>query len=256
VQRSGSDELGHAATSDKWGSVNHVESGHIHLSPSKTTADMGCDLLPVEDSSEWEDVDVIDTTVDDHTSPSGTYAIPTRGVVRRAAQCKIVDEWGEAISFGELLPGSPSWLCASNSEKPPSRLVVFFVGHWWCGLCHDYALGSIAKLSPASLIRDGVRVVIVSSGSWKVIAKYRAMFHIPFPVYVDRGTRLYSSLGMGKSMPNPFAEARLKHRPSYHQHAFTRQMVTGMVVSSVQFNTSMNSVDCHRTECSAWEASS
>jgi hypothetical protein len=83
------------------------------------------------------------------------------------------------------------------------------------------------------LIREGVRVVIVSSGSWKVIAKYRAMFHIPFPVYVDSGTRLYRSLGMRKSLPNPFAEAKLKHSPSYHRHVFARQMVTGMMVSSV-----------------------
>lgn len=87
-------------------------------------------------------MDIIDTTLNDYTSASWTYDLPTRGTVLHAAQCRIVDEWGETIPFGKLLPVSPSWLCASN-EKPSSRLVVVFVGHWLCGLCHDYALGSI-----------------------------------------------------------------------------------------------------------------
>ena len=89
---------------------------------------------------------------------------------------------------------------------------------------------SLAKLSPAALLRAGVKVCVISSGTWKAITKYKEMFNIPatFNVYVDRGTRLYKALGMRSRMPNPFPEMKLKFRPSYHRHAFLRQMANGM----------------------------
>lgn len=194
------------------------------------------------DAAEWEDIDASGKAADvpathegkdleTNGPPAWTYELPNPENVRDAAGCHIIDEWGKAVRFGDMLPGGPAWRSASIAGQPVTKLLALFVGHWWCGLCHDYALVSVAKLSPAALVREGVRVVIISSGSWKVIAKYRQLFDIKFPVFVDNGTRLYRALGLRTSLPNPFAEAMIKDRPKYHRHAFARQMVTGMAVS-------------------------
>ncbi|GMK59822.1 hypothetical protein CspeluHIS016_0900390 [Cutaneotrichosporon spelunceum] len=195
-----------------------------------------------DDAAEWEDVEDLDergkevvtdteqteTGADTDGPPAWTTAIPTREQVRDAAGCHLIDEWGNTVRFGDMLPGGPAWRSATVAGKPVKKVLALFVGHWWCGLCHDYALVSVAKLSPAALIREGVRVVIVSSGSWKVITKYRQMFNVKFPVFVDNGTRLYRALDLPKIAPNPFAEAAVADRPAYHRHGFARQMVTGM----------------------------
>lgn len=209
----------------------------------------------VEDEEEDEDVSKRDR------DPSWTWQKPSRKMVQKAAECSLSDEFGNELKFGDLLPGSDADVDDAASQllspvdtnetaparslksarsqtrvnelpKPPkyTKTVVFFVGHWWCGLCHDYVLMSLAKLSPAALLRAGVKVCVISSGTWKAITKYKEMFNIPatFNVYVDRGTRLYKALGMRTRMPNPFPELKVKFRPGYHRHAFLRQMATGM----------------------------
>ncbi|BEJ10514.1 hypothetical protein CcaverHIS641_0705490 [Cutaneotrichosporon cavernicola] len=192
-------------------------------------------IIYYDDRIQWEDINVNGKEVvadqaqaETNAPPAWTTAIPTRQDIRDAAGCHLIDEWGNTVRFGDMLPGGPAWRSATVAGKPVNKVLALFVGHWWCGLCHDYALVSVAKLSPAALIREGVRVVIVSSGSWKVISKYRQLFDIKFPVFVDNGTRLYRALGLARAKPNPFTEAMVKDRPAYHQHAFMRQMATGM----------------------------
>lgn len=222
----------------------------------------------VEEQEQWVDEEVLeeedeedeDLAKRDH-DPSWTWQKPSRKMVIKAADCTLYDEYGNSLKFGDLLPGSEADIDDAASQllspvdtndtaptkslksmhsqtrvnqlpQPPkyTKTVVFFVGHWWCGLCHDYVLMSLAKLSPAALLRAGVKVCVISSGTWKAITKYKEMFNIPatFNVYVDRGTRLYKALGMRSRLPNPFPEMKLKFRPSYHRHAFLRQMANGM----------------------------
>lgn len=210
------------------------QDGHVHGPHcSRSTEDL---------VSEWEDTDDEEAQPaeseddDDPRGPRWTWEMPSRKMVHAAAERCIIDEYGNSIPFGSLLPDAQRDSTQEKPGQPPfRRLVVFFVGHWWCGLCHDYALMSVSKLSQAQLIREGVRVALISSGTWKAITKYRTTFGIHFPVYVDRGTRLYQSLGMRSSFPNPFAEAMIKNRPKYHRHAFARQMATGMAVSWTAF---------------------
>ncbi|BEJ18239.1 hypothetical protein CspHIS471_0705160 [Cutaneotrichosporon sp. HIS471] len=187
------------------------------------------------DAAEWEDINVNGKEVvtdqaeaETDAPPAWTTAIPTRDEIRDAAGCHLIDEWGNTVRFGDMLPGGPAWRSATVAGKPVNKVLTLFVGHWWCGLCHDYALVSVAKLSPAALIREGVRVVIISSGSWKVISKYRQLFDVKFPVFVDNGTRLYRALGLARTRLNPFSEAMIKNRPSYHRHTVVRQMAAGM----------------------------
>jgi hypothetical protein len=210
------------------------DQGHVHGPDDGHAHDYSTD------AAEWEDINVdgkevvtdSEAEADPDAPPAWTTEIPSTSQVRDAAGCHLIDEWGNTVRFGDMLPGGPAWRSATLAGKPVKKVLALFVGHWWCGLCHDYAIVSVAKLSPAALIREGVRVVIISSGSWKVISKYRQTFDVKFPVFVDNGTRLYRALGLPKSTPNPFAEAMVKNRPAYHQHAFARQMATGMAVSA------------------------
>lgn len=169
-----------------------------------------------------------DEAEDDPRGPRWTWTPSAPKAVREAAELSLSDEWGKEVIFGDLLPKPNSRV--RGGLPPVRRLVTFFIGHWWCGLCHDYALMSLARLSKAVLEREGVRVVIISSGSWKAISKFRRRFNIPFPAYVDRSTQLYAALGMRTAFPNPFMEGG-PNRPKYHRHGLARQMVTGMAVS-------------------------
>lgn len=225
------------------GPLEPPHNGHVHNVSVSTN-----------DAAEWEDIDTNDkdddglNQSDSETDgpPAWTYELPDVEAVRDAAGCHVIDEWGKMVRFGDMMPGGPAWRSATLCGKPVTKLVVLFVGHWWCGLCHEYALNSVSKLSPAALIREGVRVVIISSGSWKPIAKYRRLFNVKFPVFVDNGTRLYKALGMRTATPNPFTEAMVKNRPKYHKHAFAREMTTGMVVSLLHHSMSSTADSAER----------
>jgi hypothetical protein len=116
------------------------------------------------------------------------------------------DESGQVVCFGDLFPHphspSPNALPgdvpsgAEDEDLPPiTRTVVFFIRHFWCGQCQDYTLASLATLDPLAVRRAGVRVVVVSNGSWKIIKAYRRVLKCPFPIYVDGPRKLYHLLG-------------------------------------------------------------
>ena len=84
---------------------------------------------------------------------------------------------------------------SSSLKKRTPRTVVFFIRHFWCGQCQDYTFASLSLLDPAAVAAAGIRVVIISNGSWKIIKSYRKLFNCPFPIYVDGPRRLYSLLG-------------------------------------------------------------
>jgi hypothetical protein len=158
------------------------------------------------------------------------WEVPSEDVVAGAAQCSLYDQWGNKVDFNSLLPTEyPD----KEGSSGFTRLVVFFIGHWWCGLCHDYMLRSIQHLDPEALERAGIRVAIISSGSWKVIASYRERFKVPFPAFVDRGTRLYRTLGMQSAVPNIIGEVKRKERPGYHSRSFAQQATSGLIVSAL-----------------------
>jgi hypothetical protein len=133
------------------------------------------------------------------TSPDAwAWDRPGPKVVAAAARCKLEDEWGNTIDFGSLLPTQYK----HNADGDFTRLVVFFGGHWWCGLCQEYILDSINKISPEKAAQCGVRIVIVGCGSWKTISNYRKQFKVPFETYVDQGGALYKALGMQLLAPD------------------------------------------------------
>ncbi|KAK6904923.1 hypothetical protein I203_105742 [Kwoniella mangroviensis CBS 8507] len=111
-------------------------------------------------------------------------------------------------------------------ENKVYKTVVFFIRHFWCGQCQDYTFASLSLLDPVALERAGIRVVVISNGSWKIIKAYKKLFNCPFPIYVDGPRRLYQLMGMTK-MTNDFGPL-FKGRAAYHQRTVPGQLVHGL----------------------------
>lgn len=64
-------------------------------------------------------------------------------------------------------------------------------------MCQSY-VDAIAKVKPAVLDKYGLRLIIVSNGSWKMIKGYKKLLgdRCPYPIYTDRGKHVYTAMGM------------------------------------------------------------
>ncbi|WWC85594.1 uncharacterized protein L201_000458 [Kwoniella dendrophila CBS 6074] len=114
----------------------------------------------------------------------------------------------------------------SKSDTKIRKTVIFFIRHFWCGQCQDYTFASLSLLDPVALEKAGIRVIIISNGSWKIIKAYKKLFNCPFPIYVDGPRRLYQLMGMTK-MTNDFGPL-FKGRAAYHQRAVPGQLLHGL----------------------------
>ncbi|KAK8845349.1 hypothetical protein IAR55_006062 [Kwoniella newhampshirensis] len=114
----------------------------------------------------------------------------------------------------------------SDIAKPTPKTVIFFIRHFWCGQCQDYTFASLSLLDPVALEKAGIRVIIISNGSWKIIKTYKRLFKCPFPIYVDGPRRLYQLMGMTK-MTNDFGPL-FRGRAAYHQRAVPGQLVQSL----------------------------
>jgi len=116
-------------------------------------------------------------------------APPTPEALWKAAAFELVDENGQSVFFGDLMPQP------SQDKGIPPRTVVFFIRTFWCGQCQDYMFASVSRLNAEVIKAANVRVIIVSNGHWKVIKRYRQLFNCPFPIYVDAERELYQLFG-------------------------------------------------------------
>ncbi|KAF7428262.1 hypothetical protein PC9H_007483 [Pleurotus ostreatus] len=116
--------------------------------------------------------------------------VPSRSQLQQAALLSVVGQRGERISFGELF------------QK--QKTLVIFIRHFWCPLCQDYMASVSRSVSPEMLKRAGVKLVIISNGSHKMIRSYRKIFRTPFQVYTDPTHRVYDALGMTTEVADEF----------------------------------------------------
>jgi len=110
-------------------------------------------------------------------------AIPSRKDMYEASLLSVRDEYGNRIRFGSLFEGQ--------------RTIVCFIRHFWCSMCQSY-VDAIAKVKPAVLDKYGLRLIIISNGSWKMIKGYKKLLgdRCPYPIYTDRSKHVYTALGM------------------------------------------------------------
>lgn len=76
-------------------------------------------------------------------------------------------------------------------------------------------------------------IILVSSGSPKLIPIYRTRLECPFPLYVDgRGRRLYKALGMTKKTLDA---GREEEKGNYVKGGMADNVVSSTLVSAVYF---------------------
>lgn len=134
--------------------------------------------------------------------------LPSKRKLWEAGTCFLRDEEGQLVCFGDLFPrweeGREGRVLRCNAAKekeasiasrPAPKTVVFFIRHFWCGQCQDYTFASLSLLDQFAVAAAGIRVVIISNGSWKIIKAYKKLFKCPFSIYVDGPRRLYQLLG-------------------------------------------------------------
>lgn len=140
------------------------------------------------------------------TAEFSVDGIPSQEAIYEAGTLFLRDENGDLVCFGDLFPHphSPAPIAPpgdvppglEEEDLPPiTKTVVFFIRHFWCGQCQDYTFASLSLLDPIAIRRAGVRVVVISNGSWKIIKAYKRVLKCPFPIYVDGPRKLYRVLG-------------------------------------------------------------
>ncbi|GAA6008306.1 hypothetical protein JCM11491_004430 [Sporobolomyces phaffii] len=140
------------------------------------------------------------------------FIMPTLEDLAEARQCELVGETGVVVTLDELI-------------RQRGRVVFVALRHFWCNLCQQYVQAlreamlslvqfqsSVDNLStttgssvsvgayhePRAVIPP-LYIVLVSTGSHRLIPTYRQRLDCPFPLYVDRSRKLYKTLGMTKS---------------------------------------------------------
>lgn len=157
------------------------------------------------------------------------FGLPSHDAVREAGRCTLVGESGEPVLFSDLV-------------KERGRVVVVFLRHLWCGLCQQYvtalrsATNNFDSLSssplPTSTTSFSPRppplyIILVSSGSPKLIPIYRTRLDCPFPLYVDgKGRGLYKALGMTKKTLDP---GREEEKGSYVKGGMRENVVSSTI---------------------------
>lgn len=162
------------------------------------------------------------------------WRVPSQRRLWEAGLCFVHDDKDNAVCFGDLFPRWPEDVPVPEREGPEPRTVVFFIRHWWCGTCQDYTMESLSRLDSSLLAKNNVRVVVVGSGNWKIIAAYRHVLncdHLEF--YTDTVGKLWGLMGMTKSMP--YKREKDRPMPEYNVHSLPKQIYKGMKNAFTQF---------------------
>jgi len=127
--------------------------------------------------------------------PFSVDRIPSKRRLFEAGTLFLRDENGDLVCFGDMFPKTPTSIETDHPAPPMPRTVVFFIRHFWCGQCQDFMFASLSQLDPVAVEKAGIKVIVISNGSWKIIKSYKKLFKCPFPIYVDGPRKLYSLLG-------------------------------------------------------------
>jgi hypothetical protein len=121
--------------------------------------------------------------------------IPSKRILWEAGTLFLTDENGDLVCFGDMFPKMPDPVEPGQPIPPIPKTAVFFIRHFWCGQCQDFMFASLSQLDPDALEKAGIKVIIISNGSWKIIKSYKELFKCPFPIYVDGPRKLYKLMG-------------------------------------------------------------
>ena len=141
--------------------------------------------------------------------------LPTEADLAAVADLLVLGPDGSSHPFRSLYSG----------EGIPSRVLVIFVRHFFCGNCQEYLRNLAPVLPPADLLSlpTPTFITIVGCGRPDLIPMYTEATACPFPIYADPSRKLYDMLGMSRTL-------NLGQKPDY----IKQSMLAGMGKSILQ----------------------
>ncbi|KFY39766.1 hypothetical protein V494_03851 [Pseudogymnoascus sp. VKM F-4513 (FW-928)] len=142
-------------------------------------------------------------------------ALPTQATLSKIEDYPVLDRDGKSVPFKSLYTG----------PNVPRRVLLIFVRHFYCGNCQQYLKTLSASITPDALLQLPVPtfIAVIGCGSPSLIKMYADATACPFPIYSDPTAKLYSDLGMVRTLA-------LGARPEYQR----RGLVTSTLASIVQ----------------------
>ncbi|KAI7945677.1 hypothetical protein MJO29_012065 [Puccinia striiformis f. sp. tritici] len=112
-----------------------------------------------------------------------------RGKLDEAEMCKVRDQQGNRTLFKDVIRHR--------------QTIVIFLRFFWCAKCQDYVRSISKFFAPGTEARQklddtNTTVVFIGTGSWKMIASYKAMLNCSFEFYTDTTTtsKLFRKMGL------------------------------------------------------------
>ncbi|KAL7623017.1 hypothetical protein AAE478_006696 [Parahypoxylon ruwenzoriense] len=144
-----------------------------------------------------------------------TNDLPTVETIRKIETYTVLDCDGKSRTFKSLYAGH-------NSAR---RVLIIFIRHFFCGNCQEYLRTLSASITPDALLQLPIStfIAVVGCGAPELINSYIQETDCPFPVYADPTRRLYTELGMVRTLAPG-------SRPAYLQgKSLAHTVVSGVV---------------------------
>lgn len=125
---------------------------------------------------------------------------PSAALLRKLENVVVLDQHGKSHTFKSIYTG----------PNVARRVLIIFVRHFYCGNCQDYIRSVSSSITPDALLRLPIStfIAIVGCGDPGLIELYARETNCPFPIYTDPTRKLYTELGMVKTLA-------LGERPAY-----------------------------------------
>ncbi|KAI0838659.1 AhpC/TSA antioxidant enzyme-domain-containing protein [Hypoxylon sp. FL0890] len=145
--------------------------------------------------------------------------LPTIDTLRKIEMYTVLDSNGKTRTFKSLYAGHNS----------PRRVLIVFIRHFFCGNCQEYLRTLSASVTPEALLQLPVStfIAVIGCGAPELINSYIKETGCPFPVYADPTRRLYTELGMVRTLA-------LGPRPAYLQGKSVAHTVVSGVVQGLK----------------------
>ncbi|KAF8457428.1 AhpC/TSA antioxidant enzyme-domain-containing protein [Terfezia claveryi] len=121
---------------------------------------------------------------------------PSPEAIAAAGEITILDAKGDKVPFNSLFE-------VKKNEDGISEVAgdilttVIFIRHFYCGVCRAYVM-SLAQDIPHNT--PNRKLIIIGCGNPALIPKYISDTSCPFPIYAEPTGKLYSILGMTKTL--------------------------------------------------------
>ncbi|KAI9710730.1 MAG: hypothetical protein M1820_002563 [Bogoriella megaspora] len=119
-------------------------------------------------------------------------ALPTKSEWSRCAEEPVLDVEGKEQPFGSLYA----------NEAGPSRHLIIFVRHFFCGNCQEYLRTLSTAIPPSSLnqLTTPTTITVIGCGEPALIPLYTSATSCPYPIFTNPTRTLYSTLGMIRTL--------------------------------------------------------